>query len=279
MPLISRPLRLAAPALFLALAVLPALAAAQSSQDIDWCNGKNGATAEQSIAGCSNLLHSEKFKAKSTIILVLRGWAYKNAKRYDDAIADFSAALRVDPTNANALNGRGETYIFKEDFRKAYADYDALTRAVPTDWRGFNGRAVARVRFDPDKGKEIADLKEAQRLAPNHPWPLINLTEAHIAMNQTATALQECRRVKELVKGGAMGPRLCGAAYFKSNDLKAAAPELEVAIGLNDPMALYLRGLLKERQGDTAGAKIDIEKAKAKWADVAESARRDFGPL
>lgn len=260
----------------LALVFTPGFASAQSQQDLDWCNGKSGATAEQRIAGCSSLLRSGNFKKQSVNILTLRALAYKASKRHDEAIEDFTEALRIDPQHADAWNGRGETHIFKRDYQKAYADYDTLTQVAPTDWRGFNGRAVARGRFEQDPAKKIADLQKANQLAPNHPWPLINLSEIHTKTDQTALALRECAKVKELAIGSAMGFRLCGAAYLKRNDLDAAMVELNAAIKLEDAAALYLRGLAEERRGNGAAAKIDKDEALRRRPDVAESMSRDF---
>jgi tetratricopeptide (TPR) repeat protein len=50
---------------------------------------------------------------------------------YDRAIADYTAALRIDPNYAVAYYDRGLAYRAKGDYDRAIADYEAVLRINP----------------------------------------------------------------------------------------------------------------------------------------------------
>lgn len=59
-----------------------------------------------------------------------RGAAYSYLERYDDAIADYSRALRLDPKSSRALRNRGSAHFHKGRFDQAVAD---STKAIDLD--------------------------------------------------------------------------------------------------------------------------------------------------
>ena len=180
-------------------------------------------------------------------------------KDYDKAIADFDEVLRLDPNNANALNDRGETYIYKQSYQRAFEDYDELTQVAPKNWRGFNGRGVARHLLGNDAAKSISDYQRASQLNPSHPWPWINLCEAHITLDQTALALEECAKANELA-ASPIGFFGLGIAHLKRRELGPAITAFDEALKIHPTYAkaLYGRGLAKKGSGGSSEGERDI---------------------
>jgi tetratricopeptide (TPR) repeat protein len=82
---------------------------------------------EEALADCNNAI---KLAPKRTATLFdSRGYALVRAKRYDQAIRDFSTALEIDPKHASSLWGRGYAYIRKGETEKAHRDF-ATARAI-----------------------------------------------------------------------------------------------------------------------------------------------------
>jgi Flp pilus assembly protein TadD len=52
----------------------------------------------------------------------------------DRAIEDCTAALCIDPKDADAYNNRGVAYAMKKDYRRARADYEKALQIDPNDW-------------------------------------------------------------------------------------------------------------------------------------------------
>ena len=57
--------------------------------------------------------------------------AYRNQGDYDKAIADFTAALGLEPLYAPALNNRGNAYFYKGEYDQSIADYNAALKINP----------------------------------------------------------------------------------------------------------------------------------------------------
>lgn len=63
----------------------------------------------------------------------------------DKAIADFTAAIRLDPKNADYYAARGDMYSFKKDWNKARADYKAALKIDPNNESAETGLSFVEI--------------------------------------------------------------------------------------------------------------------------------------
>ena len=102
--------------------------------------------------------------------LVNRGINLNHARRLDDAMADYEAALGLDPDLAEAFVNRGNTYIFLKQYEQARRDY---ARAIELETRelhaAYYNRGLAHEALR-DLDSAFADYVEAIRLKPE--WNL-----------------------------------------------------------------------------------------------------------
>lgn len=70
-------------------------------------------------------------KALDAKALLARGDDFNIKGEIDRAIADYDAALKVEPALAEALNGRGTAWRAKGDRRRALSDFDAALKLKP----------------------------------------------------------------------------------------------------------------------------------------------------
>src|SRR5580698_9431232 len=81
----------------------PSPALAQSLQTFH-CTGESGVDWEQQIVGCTEAIKSGKFSEQELApVYRNRGNAYYFTKDYDRAIADYTAAIKLDPSFAHAF--------------------------------------------------------------------------------------------------------------------------------------------------------------------------------
>jgi tetratricopeptide (TPR) repeat protein len=85
---------------------------------------------------------------------------------YDNAIADFTQAINLDPDNVYAYNGRGFAYSIKGDYDNAIADYTQAIKLNPDDPTAYYFRGLA-YRDKGDYDRAITDFTHVIRLDPN----------------------------------------------------------------------------------------------------------------
>jgi tetratricopeptide (TPR) repeat protein len=79
------------------------------------------------------------------------------------AIADFNAALKINPNYAEAYNNRGFARYKLRDNQGAIADYNAALKINPNYALAYNNRGNARYDLG-DKEGAIVDLQKAAEL-------------------------------------------------------------------------------------------------------------------
>jgi tetratricopeptide (TPR) repeat protein len=224
-------------ALLLAASALPIPASAQTPQELNWCNGKDGATPDRQIGGCTALIESGKLTGKNLAFAFNnRGNAYLNKKDYDRAIANYSDAIRLDPSYAVAFRNRGLTYRYKKDHDRAIADYSDAVRLDPKYAGAYNDRCFYRAIIGQLQ-QALADCNESLRIRPNDANTLDSRGFAHLKLGEYDQAIADYNAALK------RNPKLAGS--------------------------LYGRGIAKLKKGDVHGY-ADITAATAIRADIAE---------
>jgi tetratricopeptide (TPR) repeat protein len=116
-----------------------------------------------------------------------RGSAYRDKNDYDRAITDYTEAIRLNPQYAIAYNNRGVAYRQKNDYDRAIADYNEAIRLNPQDAIAYNNRGYA-YHSKNDYDQAIADYTEAIRLNPQDAIAYTNRGNAYKAKGNTARA-------------------------------------------------------------------------------------------
>lgn len=88
---------------------------------------------------------------------VQRGYAYLEKSKLDDALADFSKAVQLNPQTAyNPLIGRASVYAKKREYERAIEDFSAAILIDPVSPKAYYYRANAH----RDRGDHEAALKD-----------------------------------------------------------------------------------------------------------------------
>lgn len=151
------------------------LAGPAAGQGADWslCGPAAPEDWDRAIAACSRLVASGSLKsAERATAHVNRGTAYLRKGEADRAIADLTAALRLEPGDVVALNRRGEAYGAKADFTRAIADFSEAVRLNPRYPLAFRNRA--RIHFYRGNFDAAAeDFRFAEQADPGNGYSLL----------------------------------------------------------------------------------------------------------
>ncbi|MBW1726356.1 MAG: tetratricopeptide repeat protein [Deltaproteobacteria bacterium] len=95
---------------------------------------------------------------------IKQGVANVKLKKYNQAIEDFSRAIKLDPNNAEYYYKRGVTYGNLNQHQKAIEDFNEAIRLNPKYAEAYSNRGFVYMMKLDDKKKACSDWKRACEL-------------------------------------------------------------------------------------------------------------------
>lgn len=109
-----------------------------------------------SVVNC----YGAKVKAEEFFEL---GKKYALVDNVDQAIDNYSKAIKIDPKFAKAYNNRGAAYILKKQYDLAIADFTKAIELDPKNGKAYHNRAIV-YSYQGETDKALQDLQKARRL-------------------------------------------------------------------------------------------------------------------
>ena len=97
-----------------------------------------------------------------------RGLVYKDLRQFDNAMADFSKAIELQPDNSIYAN-RGDIYIAINEYEKAVEEYSIAISKDSKNWVYYYTRGNGYTRLNK-KAEAIADYETALSLTNDAAW-------------------------------------------------------------------------------------------------------------
>ena len=209
-----------------------------ATRDWDFCGSSTLGTPEDRIRHCTTLIESNLSPQDLSQAYNNRGLEWQRQKDHDNAIADFTEALKLKPNDAEIVRTRGDSLLDKGDFDEALNDYNRAVRLAPTA-DNYNSRCFGRAAANRDLQLALADCDQALRRKPNDADALDSRAFVHFRLERFDDAMEDL-----------------------DNALRRKP-------GLAN--SLFVRGVIKLNLGDTAGGQADILAAKTIVTDIAET--------
>jgi tetratricopeptide (TPR) repeat protein len=171
-----------------------------------------------------------KLEPSQARFYVERALAYHLKGDEDKAVADYSEAIRLDPqtAGAGAYAFRGEAHLNKKDYDRALADLDeALRLGIESPFtRAFTlvNRGIAHDEKG-DHDKAIADFNEAIRLEPKLPKAYHDRGVAYLQKGDSAKAVADFTEFLKFQPESGIGYANRARAYRAAGDDARAASD------------------------------------------------------
>lgn len=230
------------------------------------------ANAEAAIAACTQLYENRGLgRNNRAIALGNRGAAYKVMGRYDEAIADFTQAIELDPGNSQYYCQRGDARLRTNENTEAIADYSVAIRQSPRLLWGYHGRGQAYLAVGNGEAA-LADLNQAVRLKPEAFTLRVLRGRANNLVQNYEAAITDLNDALENPKSSALLPKerasvLTQRAYARAKLDRAeeAQADIDEAVRLAPKAAftVAVAGLVHEKQGRMTEARDAYSRALA----------------
>jgi tetratricopeptide (TPR) repeat protein/serine/threonine protein kinase len=214
---------------------------------------------EEAVADFSRSLELDPNSAQPWIN---RGVAYRNLGKLKKAVADFSRAIQLDRNHAFAWNNRAAVYKELGQPEKALRDY---SRAVELDTKyakAWGGRGSVYLDLGQPK-QALADLTRALDLEPKDAITWYNRGHTYSDLRQWKEAIADFSKAIELNSRYAKAWCMRGAAYLDLGQPEKTVADCSRAIDLdeNNPTFWANRGIAYFRLGQLDNAAADYSKA------------------
>jgi tetratricopeptide (TPR) repeat protein len=137
-----------------------------------------------------------KLNSNDAAVYYNRGTAYYSKGEFDNAIKDFNKAIELNPNYVEAYNNRGIAYGKKGEFDTAIKDYTKAIELKPKDAEAYNNRGTTYDRKG-DYDNAIKDYNKAIELKPKDATAYYNRGNAYYSKGDEAEAE---KNYKEFIK-------------------------------------------------------------------------------
>lgn len=176
-----------------------------------------------------------------------RGLAYIDKGNYDRAIPDLDQALKLNPNFMPAHFNRGKAYSGKGEYDTAMASYNEAIRVNPGYADSYNNRGVIYYN-KKEYDRAIADYNEAIRLDSHHVNAHTNRGNSYQMKGDYDRAIADYNEAIRLNPNHAMAYNNRGVAYKNQGNILQAIADYEAALQIEPNHTLAKNNLERIRQ-------------------------------
>lgn len=193
-----------------------------------------------------------------------RGHYYRQISQYEKALADYNAALEINPDYHLSLNNRGKVYFDQGKVDLALADFNRCLSLAP-EFPGALANRGAALASKGRTGEALRDLDKALSLDPVNTAALSNRALAFYNRDEFAKSAADITAYLALEPGDADMYNLRALCYNQMEMKKEALADYNRAIELKPGQGVFWqnRSYFFNKTGDIPRAMDDIAKAKA----------------
>jgi Tfp pilus assembly protein PilF len=195
-------------------------------------------------------------------VAFIMGERYFKAGNYDQALAEYNAAIALNGNLPAALFSRGRIYHEKGDLDRTIADYTGAIRLKSDSVVVYNYRGYAYAQKG-DHARAIEDYSRAIALKKDYGDAWFNRGFSYWEKGDYDKAIADFTKLIELEPKNAAVYNQRGIAWYSRGDDRKAVEDFSEAIRLNQnyPLAWHNRAVVWRALGDEARAEKDFAEA------------------
>lgn len=197
-------------------------------------------------------------------------------KKYPDALQYLNTAIALHDSDVNLLNSRGMCFYYLDKFELAIKDFRAVVKLDPQNYLAYNNMGSAEYNNQNIASASIQDLKLADRdfsmaikLKPDFELAFRNRGIVRYYMDSLEASGRDLMYAIKLNPEDPNAHFYVGKLYYKQHNLPLAMQFYDNAIRIEKNNAdFYLdRGICKIDMGDYQGSRSDFYKGMQKTDD------------
>jgi tetratricopeptide (TPR) repeat protein len=192
-----------------------------------------------------------------------RGNCYMVRGETDKALADFTAAIGVEPKNIRPLLYRAAAHREKKDFEKAIADLNQALALDPKNIRVLQDRGTTYLNWKEHNQEALADYTQIVQYYPDSPLGYMLRVQAYGELKQYDKALVDCNEMCKKFPTDAVALKFRCTTYASMKDYDNAIGDLTKLIALYpaEPRAFIQRSHMYFSKKDYDNALRDLGEA------------------
>jgi len=192
--------------------------------------------------------------------LLGRGLTYLYIEQSDSAIADFNRIVSFNPKVPDAYNNRGLAYSFKQEMDSAFNDFNKAIELDTNFSEAYLNRAGVYLNIEK-YDEAMSDLSKAIKLNPKNPETYMIRARLYYKKSDYEMTINDYSKAIEYGIKNDEVYYLRANAYFKIEDYKKAIEDYTTSLKMNsnNTNALNNRSIAYEKIGDTLNFQADRE--------------------
>ena len=174
-------------------------------------------------------------RRRTAIALGWKGLSFGKEGKHNQAITQYTKAIKLDPTFANSYFKRGNAYADLKRHERAIVDYDVAVKLDP-DAAGYNNRGITHKALRQYE-QAIADYDMALKFDPDDAAAYNNRGNAYDGLKQYERAITDYTQAIKLDPNDAYAYYNRGLSYKEKGDKEAARRDFQQAVDLGDAEA------------------------------------------
>jgi tetratricopeptide (TPR) repeat protein len=253
----SRPLLRCVAALLLLAVACEVPVRTSRAADMGLC--RTGMPADTALQACSDIIQAGKLRgADLSDAYYVRALIWRGRNDSEHLLSDLNDAVRIDPSNVQALIARAIFVRQRKSYDLARGDLDAAIAADPKSAPAFFQRGFLR-REQGDRDGALDDYTRSLQIDPDQHFAYNNRGFIRRERKELDLALSDFNESLKIAPNYPNAHLGRGEILADKGDKEGAIAEFTVAIASNPRYAdaYFQRALVKRKAGDNDGALAD----------------------